>query len=373
MKRMLTMAVMALGILAAPALAETRTVQATGEGVDVSAARRDAQRSAIEQAVGVFVDAKTLVENFQTVEDKIRTHAQAFIKSFKELGEPQRTSDGTWIVRIEATVTDETANTIKDDLSAMQITLQNAEYPKIMVYYDAEAYKDMAEFQDPKHVYLTKWAVDNINSVFGKKGFDYVLPEEIERLRQSDREILQAKGGNESVIREIANRLKAEYYVKFKIHKENGQKVVISINMFEAASGIGKGSETGYSLPLRQEPSITKAIQKSVQDALDKPNGVVAQLLNSLKVQAARGKEFILVFDNIKNDDMLDEIFDALEGMSKKVKLAHSSGDHAEFSVYSDEDASGFQRSVRKALKNVVKLDGKNVVRGNRINLYITK
>jgi hypothetical protein len=360
-------------LMAGPAFAEDRTIEATGEGVDLSSARREAQRSAIEQAVGVYVDSKTVTDKYEVIEDKIRTHAQAFLKTFEELGEPTRTAEGTYIVRIKAVVSDDVASLIKDDLTAVGIQLQQVEYPEIMAFLDAESTRGMPEFQDPEHVYLTEWAVDAINSTLGKRGFDYVTRSDIEELRASDRKIFEAKGGKDSAIRAIANHFKADYYLKFKIHKENGDKVAVSLNLFDASTGAGKGSETGYSQSLRAEPSITRAITQATAEALERPNGVIAQLLNTIKRQVARGNELVLVFDNIRDDDQLDEIHDALEAIAKRVKLNHSTGEHAEFTLYTDTAGSDFPRALRKALKNKVTLDGKVVSRGNRINLFVSQ
>ena len=56
------------------------TVQAKGQGETVDAAKKDAVRNAIKTAVGELVDAKTLVENDELVEDRILTLSNAMVE-----------------------------------------------------------------------------------------------------------------------------------------------------------------------------------------------------------------------------------------------------------------------------------------------------
>ena len=366
-------AILSFGIATA-ALAETKTVVATGEGVDYNAALRAAQRNAIEQAIGVYVDSTTLVVNFQTVEDKIKTHSAAFIKSFKEIG--NKDINGIRVVQIEATITDETAAAIKDDLTALGIALDQADRPKIMVYYDTVADAELAKLPwnqgQGNSRYITEWAVDVINGTLGKKGFDYVLREQLEDLKNDDeviRKQKQVKG--DEVIRLIANKTNAEYYMKFKVHLERGKgtpKVAISISAFESTSGIGKGAETGYG---PTNVNLTLALKDSIEDALLKKSGVVEQMLNYIKKEASQGKEFVVLLDNINDDDQLDDFTDFLETISKKVKTTKSTGDSAEFSVWADQNPTDFMRTLRKKAKGKFNFDGKSVVRGNRVMLFL--
>jgi hypothetical protein len=57
----------------------------SGEGMTAAAAQADAFRNAISQAVGVYVQADTLVQDYVTKSDKIRTSSKGFIKSFQKI------------------------------------------------------------------------------------------------------------------------------------------------------------------------------------------------------------------------------------------------------------------------------------------------
>jgi len=82
---------------------DTIDVTVTGYGKDIEAARENALRAAVQQAVGVLVSAETLVENDEIVTDKILSFSGGFIKSHRQLGEP-KTENGLVSIRIYAEV-----------------------------------------------------------------------------------------------------------------------------------------------------------------------------------------------------------------------------------------------------------------------------
>ncbi len=87
----------------AAAPADFVTVEATGQGESVEAAKKDAVRNAIKKAVGELVDAKTLVENDELVEDKILTLSNAMIEK-ADYGEAKSVGDGLFEVPVKAVV-----------------------------------------------------------------------------------------------------------------------------------------------------------------------------------------------------------------------------------------------------------------------------
>ena len=87
----------------ATAPADLVTVQAKGQGESVEAAKKDAARNAIKKAVGELVDAKTLVENDELVEDKILTLSNAMIEK-ADYGEAKSVGEGLFEVPVTAVV-----------------------------------------------------------------------------------------------------------------------------------------------------------------------------------------------------------------------------------------------------------------------------
>ena len=79
-------------------------VVATGYGTTVREATKAALRSAVEQVVGTMVDATTLVENDKLIEDEILTYSAGMIASAKTVGEPKKSADGIFTIKVKASV-----------------------------------------------------------------------------------------------------------------------------------------------------------------------------------------------------------------------------------------------------------------------------
>lgn len=91
-------------------------------------ALKDAQRKAIEGAVGAMISSETAVQNFQLLSDKIYSQSQGYIKSYKVVSEGAE--DATLFkVTIQATVGTEG---LKNDLGALGLLMQRVEKPRVL-------------------------------------------------------------------------------------------------------------------------------------------------------------------------------------------------------------------------------------------------
>jgi hypothetical protein len=115
---------------------ETRTVSAEGVAtiqqgaVDMArdAALEDAQKRAVEQAIGIMIDSQTQVENYQLISDKILSQTKGYISRYNVTGQTQ---EGPLLrVRITAEVS---LGKLNDDLSAIGILLGQMHKPRTMV------------------------------------------------------------------------------------------------------------------------------------------------------------------------------------------------------------------------------------------------
>ena len=103
----ITAAALAALLLPFATLAEDDNIQlanATGYGTTVEEAKKAAVRSAVEAVVGAMVDADTLVENDELVQDVIDTYSNGTATEVKTIGEPKKTDTGLWQVRVQAKV-----------------------------------------------------------------------------------------------------------------------------------------------------------------------------------------------------------------------------------------------------------------------------
>lgn len=83
---------------------KNQVVIAEGVGATSEEAIKDAFRHAVRQVVGAVVDAETLVENDEAIEDKVLTYSDGFIKSYEEVAGSKKVKEGLHRIKIKAQV-----------------------------------------------------------------------------------------------------------------------------------------------------------------------------------------------------------------------------------------------------------------------------
>jgi len=166
---------------ALPAISqETKTVTAEGVAAiqgnarDIArdAAIEDAQKRAVEQAIGILIDSQTQVENYQLISDKILSQTKGYIKRYNITSET--VDSGLLRVQINAEVA---LGKLTDDLSGIGILLGRMHKPRTMV---------MIAEQNIGHEWYAWWwghqgaqtdigVVENtFMDVFTQKGFEFI-------------------------------------------------------------------------------------------------------------------------------------------------------------------------------------------------------
>jgi hypothetical protein len=178
----LILALLCGGIPAFGQQAQTITAEGVGAvfGNDRAIARdqaiQDALRKAVEQAVGTLVSSETMVQNFQTLNDRIYTQTQGYIQNYRVLSETPGSNVHT--VTIQATVA---IGDLEKDLQALGFLLGQVGKPRIMIL--------VAEQQIGRDSLNYWWgpgrgaqanlnvAENTIMDRFREKGFDIVDPQ----------------------------------------------------------------------------------------------------------------------------------------------------------------------------------------------------
>jgi len=131
---------------------EAKQVIAKGMGAilagDEVKAREDAissaLRNAVEQVVGTMLESDVLVENYQTVEDKIYTRTSGYVQQYDVISSNKQ-MDNVLEVTIKATVK---LTDLKNDLQAIGVLISRKGKPRTMVLIDerniAEHYVQLA-------------------------------------------------------------------------------------------------------------------------------------------------------------------------------------------------------------------------------------
>lgn len=298
-----------------------------GEGTSSVAARQDAFRNAISQAVGVFVRADTVVRDYVTQSDKVRTTSQGFIKSFK-LIEEKTLPDGM----IEAVYAiDVSVTPLKEDLKSVVGTeFSNVGHPTVAVvgWYKGNRREDTE---------AGSIAVAALNRALIERGYKVVDASEIEHLRQNDAALKKAAEAAtpstfDQVARTIAERLKADIYVTTFGSVGSG-KASVATRMYDSSTGQIFGSETGYGQALT--PTFAGA-KRAVDDAVSRSMATVLnQVSNHWQDVLQNGREYIVVLDGYKNGKQRRQfkaLLDRVDGVIQ-VKQISASGNKAEFSL----------------------------------------
>ncbi len=82
---------------------ETVVVLASGVGTTAENAVKNALANAVEKAVGLVVDAETVVKNDQIIREQIITYSDAYVSGYDEISRG-KSPDGLTTIRIKATV-----------------------------------------------------------------------------------------------------------------------------------------------------------------------------------------------------------------------------------------------------------------------------
>lgn len=117
-------------MIAAQVSAKNLTV--TGRGATPTDAENDALRAAVENTLGVLVDAQTLTENSILISDQIYTQSRGFVNDYRVLS--RELVGNIWHVTINATVDDQPNSRLMNELTRLGIINVQLRNPKIAVY-----------------------------------------------------------------------------------------------------------------------------------------------------------------------------------------------------------------------------------------------
>ena len=249
--------------------AAEKTVEADGESyLSKQDAVRQAQRSAVEKAVGVFVLSETEVENFRLKKDRVFSRTEGYITRFHVIKENMVRN--VFKVRINAIVS---LDKIKDDLVALKILLDSMERPKIMVLVE-EDYQGM----DKPNMGI---AQTEISRLLVSRGFDLVDKDQLDEVNDLE-QARQALLGNKAAARNLGLRLGAQYVILGKAVAQNageaypgtGLKSIhagMELRIIQTQTGSVLGSVTKNAVTAHISPltGASKALKESAKKAVD--------------------------------------------------------------------------------------------------------
>ena len=146
-------------------------IQDNARDIARDAAIEDAQKRAVEQAIGILIDSQTQVENYQLISDNILSQTKGYIKRYNVASET--VDSGLLRVRINAEVA---LGQLTEDLTGIGILLGRMHMPRTMI---------MIAEQNIGHEWNAWWwghsdqtdmgVVENeFIDVFTQKGFEFI-------------------------------------------------------------------------------------------------------------------------------------------------------------------------------------------------------
>jgi len=193
-------------------------VQVIGAGSitygDVAAARdraiADAQRKAVEQCLGTFIDAQTKVENYMIVEDRILNWTRGYVQNYRIMSEYKKTPE-LYEVQMEATV--DMADLSKD-VNAVENLIQSMGNPRVMFVIDEQNIGESFNRYHYFEVNMTASETAMMNRFMGKN-FQVVDPATVRQNKERDA-VLAAINGDAKAAVALAAATNAEVVVTGK-------------------------------------------------------------------------------------------------------------------------------------------------------------
>ena len=170
-----------------------------GRAVDIARDKAidNAQRTAVEEKVGVMISSSTEVENFQVKRDQILSESKGFINNYKVISE-EKTGD-TFKIIIEADVSD---GRLKGRMEAVGLIMARMSKPRLMIIFSEYVQKDAV-------------ADASMTKYFMSQGFRIVNADAVKRTKEYER--FQTADTDRKEISGIARRYGAEIIILAKV------------------------------------------------------------------------------------------------------------------------------------------------------------
>jgi hypothetical protein len=222
-----------LCILTIIAFAQPREITAKGFGTiygkDKAAARdraiEDAQRKAVEQAMGTMISSETVTQNFQLINDRILSLSSGYIESYRVISE--KVIGDELEIEIAAIVGIEKLN---DTLQAIKNLIRRMDRPKLMVLIAEQSIREegqAATEKDGDRAILSATSLgvteNTLIEFFRAKGFEFVDRQSLAgQIEVADPLILV---NDEKRVKNIANLTDAQVVIFGQAQARNAAKV----------------------------------------------------------------------------------------------------------------------------------------------------
>ncbi len=335
-------------------------VTAQGVGATIQKAITDAQRNAIETAVGTYILSETEVQNFMTVKDKILSKSEAFIKTYK-LTDKVREADGSWTVQIEAAVA---KDIVMNDLEALGVLMSQLDNPSIVVFYAPKG--------TPYDKRYTEQGINQINQYLTTHRYDVYDLDQLNSMIEDDMSMKGYLEEDVDLAEILAKKLKADLYITVALILEDAsygkKKAKATAKIFNASTAKLLGTQNGYSDEVRGNAT---AHDRNIDQAVKKLMPLMMkQVKGYWKLQVDKGRQFTVLFSGLpKGFKTKIKVKNAIASVANEYKKISNN----EYKVWYKGSLDDFQEAIYEPLLNVYgkEIDMNN--RGDRIDIFPAK
>ncbi|MDI9570598.1 MAG: hypothetical protein QM278_07725 [Pseudomonadota bacterium] len=354
MKRSFKVSVMvAVCCLLCAATVRAAEVTVVSEGASKQQAINNAMRMAIEQALGTYVESKTMVSDFKVASDHIASASAGVVKKYDIISEGKDPIEGTYKIKARVTVDD---GKLKDAFQAYmndpraKKVFQETKFSqrRIVVVYSTEAKDDLPLDSRP-----VKHLMSLIEDRLVGHGFRVFLPDQLIRIR--GRAALEIRDDKTAMALASQEQADAVVIVSFDAQKRGTDegygklRANVLLKSYDLTTGelfcninnpenVVTGSG-GF------EEAMTRIVQSVGPKSADDLTAKIVERFSTVR------QNFVyLVFKNmpVRHQDKVEDVMDDLGWKYKTVKQAR---DYLEIEVFTDGDMNTIRRKVRKSLE----------------------
>ena len=335
-------------------------VQVIGAGSitygDVAAARdraiSDAQRKAVEQCLGTFIDAQTKVENYMVVEDRILNWTRGYVQNYRILSEYKKTPE-LYEVQMEATVD---MSDLSKDVNAVENLIQSMGNPRVMFVIDEQNIGESFNRYHYFEVNMTASETAMMNR-FMAKNFQVVDPATVRQNKERDA-VLAAINGDAKAAVALAASADAEVVVTGKAVAKVAEGVNLggmkscqanlTARVIDADVGtvLATGSKHAAYPHIDEVTGGTMAIEKAANALADE---LIAKILEKWRSKFYEANTVKLLVTGLSNFSEASSFKNSLQFVARGVKNVFQrnvAGGTAEFDVQISGNAEQLAREL---------------------------
>jgi DNA-binding cell septation regulator SpoVG len=271
----------------------------------------NAQRNAVEQAVGVMISSRTEVENFTVKLDQILAEAEGFINSYSIVSEKH---DGrTYTVVIDADVG---TGRLQERMKAIRLIVARKAKPRLMIVFSGREAKDAL-------------AESVMSRYFMEQGFRLVDAETARKNREIDE--MDRAGGDLRKLSRMARGLGAEVLVAGRVETATSAFTISNIEMHSNKVTVSAkviNGDTGEVIATDSAAASKPGVKGDWKDITGEATGKLSRalfdgILNRWSADLAKAATFKLVLSGLRSYDDLALFKELMSHEVKGYREAH--------------------------------------------------